>query len=243
MIMGYEYEQAKDYENLPVATAEISNDALPASVDWRTKGAVTPVKDQGQCDSGWAFSATGAVEGVVAINSGKLNSLSEQQLIDCTRGQGVAGYPVNEGCNGGSAPPAFVYITKKGGIASEANYPYTARDGMCKVATPVSKISGWGALPEGDEQALMEAVARQPVSVVVDDSGGFQAYHGGVFNGPCGATLNQPVLIVGYGEDAGIPYWIVKNSWGTNWGDHGYIRMARGKNLCGIADLATYPVN
>ena len=234
MVMGYEYEYARDYQDLPVAKAEISSNDLPSEVDWRTKGAVTPVKNQGQCDSGWAFSATGAVEGVVAIKTGTLRSLSEQQLVDCSGSTG------NRGCNGGDPAFAFKWIIKNEGISSESSYPYTARDGSCKQASSVSHISGLRTLGRpGDEQALQVLVAQQPVSAVVDASdSSFQSYHSGVFSGPCGKTPDQPVLIVGYTPT----YWIVKNSWGTSWGMNGYILIKRGKNLCGIADLATVPV-
>jgi cathepsin L len=235
MIMGYEYEHAKDYQDPPVASPETSNNDLPAEVDWRTKGVVTPVKNQGQCDSGWAFSATGAVESVVAIKTGSLKSLSEQQLVDCSGSYG------NYGCNGGSAPAAFKYIIGNGGIEGESSYPYTARDGRCRFRPEnvVARISGSSTLDlHGDEQALQALVAQQPVSVEVDASGGFRSYHGGVFSGPCGRTLDQPVLIVGYDQTS----WIVKNSWGTSWGMSGYILMERGKNLCGIAESASVPI-
>lgn len=231
IITGNEYEYAADYENLPVASPTVSSNALPSDVDWRSKGAVTHVKDQGQCGSAWAFSATGAVEGLGAISGKGLMSLSEQQLIDCS---GPVG---NQGCNGGSPARAFDWY-KAHGPASQSSYPYTARDGTCKNASAVlPPISRVVTIPKGDEQLLADHVAQQPVSVVVDASGGFQSYRGGVFNGPCGNVPDHPVLIVGYTPT----YWIVKNSWGTSWGDHGYIFMARGRNLCGIADFASAP--
>src|SRR5208337_2366363 len=225
------------YQDLPVAPAETSSNDLPTEVDWRTKGAVTPVKNQGQCNSGWAFSATGAVEGVVAINSGSLTSLSEQQLVDCSGSTG------NQGCQGGHPVDAFKWIIQNGGICSESSYPYTARDGSCKrTCTPVSHISRWLELRPRDEETLKAHVAEQPVSVEVDaSSSAFQNYKSGVFSGPCGETLNQPVLIVGYGETSGRPVWIVKNSWGASWGLNGYILMERGRNLCGIAETPVVP--
>ena len=209
----------------------VTGDPMVTDVDWRTKGAVTPVKNQGPCGSAWAFSATGALEGLGAISGKGLDNLSEQQLIDCSRSDG------NAGCNGGTPDRAFEW-DERHGPASEASYPYTARDGACKIANAVlPPIFRVVRIPQGDEQALAAAVAEQPVSVAVDASGGFQSYHGGVFQGPCGRVPNQDVLIVGFTPT----YWIVKNSWGTGWGASGYIFMARGKNLCGIADFASAP--
>jgi hypothetical protein len=231
MVVGNEYEYAADYENLPVAPEAVSSNALPTDVDWRDKGAVTHVKDQGQCGSAWAFSATGAMESLGFIWGKGLKDLSEQQLVDCS---GSAG---NHGCNGGEPTRAFEWY-KSHGPASQASYPYTARDGSCKAASAVlSPIAKVVTIPKGNEEALAAAVVVQPVSVLVDASGGFQSYHGGVFNGPCGATPDHAVLIVGYTPT----YWIVKNSWGTAWGMSGYIYLARGKNLCGIADFASVP--
>ena len=205
MITGNEYEYAADYAILPVAPAAITSNAVPSDVDWRAKGAVTPVKNQGQCGSGWAFSAAGAMEGLGAVSGKGLQNLSEQQLIDCDR--------INEGCNGRSPVKALDWY-KTHGPASQSSYPYTGRDGTCKNASAVlPTIREVITIPKGD-QALAERVAQQPVSVVVDASGAFQSYRSGVFNGPCGATPNQPVLIVGYTPT----YWIVKNSWGTSWG-------------------------
>lgn len=234
MIMGYEYEYARDYQDLPVAQAETSSNASPSDVDWRQKGAVTPVKNQGQCGASWAFSATGAVEGVVAIKAGGLKSLSEQQLVDCS---GVYG---NQGCNGGSPAAAFEYIAKRGGIAAESSYPYTARDGSCKQATSVSHISGLRRLPIGDERAIEEQVVQQPVSVVLRTGAWFNLYKSGVANPNCDQDppAFQDVLIVGYTPT----YWIVKNSYGTAWGNSGYLYLARGYNKCGIADFATVPI-
>jgi C1A family cysteine protease len=235
LITGYEYEYTSSYQDLPVATAETLSNDLPAAIDWRTKGAVTPIKNQGQCGSGWAFSATGAVEGIVAIKSGSLHSLSEQQLIDCSGSSG------NQGCNGGTPENAFKYIIRSGS-ASEASYPYTARDGSCKQATSVAHISGLLRLPPGDEETLKARVAQQPVSAVINVTG-LQNYTNGVASPNCeGAPPDfQDVLIVGYGESS-APYWIVKNSWGTSWGMSGYLLLKRGINKCGIADFATVPV-
>lgn len=200
--------------------------AAPASVDWRTKGAVTPVKNQGQCDSSWAFAATGAIEGHDAVLGRGLHSVSEQQLIDCSRSF------QNQGCNGGSAIDAFKYVISKG-IASEAAYPYTERDGVCKQATVVARIAGLADVQKGME-ALKEVVARQPVAAMVDATN-WSHYTGGTFSN-CGTNLNHYVLVVGYTGE----YWIVKNSWGAAWGNHGYIHLKMG-NTCGIAEMAVHP--
>jgi cathepsin L len=209
-----------------VVTAESLVAAEPANdVDWRDKGAVTPVKNQGQCGSCWAFSATGIVEGW-SFTSGKgLQSLSEQQLVDC------AGSTGNQGCNGGWHDKAVDYLAGVGSCL-ETDYPYTGRDGSCKktckaVVTPNKSQMG------KTEADLAKNIEVGPVGVAVDASGGFQSYHSGVFNGPCGTQLNHAILAVGYGSTPS-KYWIVKNSWGTTWGNKGYIFMAQGKNLCGI---------
>jgi C1A family cysteine protease len=201
--------------------------ATPASVDWRVKGAVTPVKNQGMCDAGWAFAATGAIEGHNAINGRGLPSLSEQQLVDCS------GSYHNHGCNGGSAIDAFKFVIANKGITSESAYPYRARDGICKAATSVSRITGQAEVQKGVE-ALQAAVARQPVAAMVDATN-WSAYRGGILSN-CGTNLNHYVLIVGYTSE----YWIVKNSWGTGWGIGGYIHLKMG-NTCGIAEVASYP--
>jgi C1A family cysteine protease len=205
--------------------------------DWKSQGAVTPVKNQGQCGSCWAFSATGAIEGAWKIKSGSLVSLSEQQLVDC------AGSTGNQGCNGGLMDRAFEWVIKNGGICSEAAYPYTARGGACaKTCSPVAKLTGYKDIPQGSEAALMTALRAQPVSVAVEaDKQAFQFYSSGVLDDTsCGARLNHGILATGYGTQT-KQYWNVKNSWGTGWGESGYIRMVRGKNQCGIASMASFP--
>jgi C1A family cysteine protease len=210
-----------------------------ASVNWVTKGAVTPVKDQGQCGSCWAFSATGGIEGAVFVAGKGLTSVAEQQLVDCAGTQG------NQGCNGGLMDYAFQYVIKNGGIGSEASYKYTARDGTCKKVPSVSTIKSFTDVAAGDEAALMVAVNTQPISIAIEaDQACFQFYQSGVLDdASCGTNLDHGVLLAGYDTDAasGKDYWLVKNSWGSSWGDKGYIKFVRGKNQCGLTLAASYP--
>ncbi|KAF7806001.1 vignain [Senna tora] len=216
---------------------------LPASIDWRKKGAVTPVKNQGQCGSCWAFSTVAAVEGINKIKTGKLVSLSEQELVDCdTGGQ-------NAGCNGGLMEYAFEFIKQNGGLTTEDNYPYTAEAGECQQQNEMAvTIDGHGNVPANSEEALRKAVANQPVSVAIDaGSHDFQFYSEGVFTGECSTELNHGVAAVGYGTTTdGTKYWIVKNSWGAEWGESGFVRIERGISeeggRCGIAMEASYPI-
>ncbi|KAE9599928.1 hypothetical protein Lal_00045848 [Lupinus albus] len=217
---------------------------IPVALDWRKRGAVTPIKDQGQCGSCWAFSTVAATEGIHQLSSGKLVSLAEQELVDCdTKG-------LDHGCEGGYMEEGFEFIIKNGGITSEANYPYTGFDGTCnpkKEASHVVTIKGYEKVPSNSEVALLKSVANQPVSVSVDAGGNFQFYSSGIFEGECGTELDHGVTIVGYGiGDDGTKYWLVKNSWGTSWGEQGYIRMKRDiiakEGMCGIAMDASYPI-
>jgi len=229
--------RSKSLQSLPFPN--ITGD-IPASVDWVTKGAVTPVKNQQQCGSCWAFSTTGSVEGAYFVASGKLESLSEEDLVQCDHNG-------DQGCNGGLMDNAFEFIQKNGGICSEQAYPYTSgggQTGQCKAGcSPVVTLSGHVDVPTKDEDALKKAVSQNPVSVAIEaDKSAFQLYKGGVLDSPaCGTQLDHGVLIVGYGTDGGKDYWKVKNSWGATWGENGYLRMARGKNMCGIATQPSYP--
>ncbi len=218
--------------------------ANPASVDWTTKGAVTPVKNQEQCGSCWAFSTTGSVEGAWFLSKGSLVSLSEQQLVDCSDAEG------NQGCNGGLMDQAFQYIIDNKGITTEAAYPYTATDGTCvaKGKPVAATLSGYKDVAANNELALETAIVQQPVSVAVEaDQSVFQFYSGGVMDSACGTQLDHGVLAVGYGTDTGKEYYKVKNSWGADWGEKGYIRLGRGAKFnpsgqCGIQMVASYPV-
>ncbi|KAG7153917.1 digestive cysteine proteinase 2 [Homarus americanus] len=212
-------------------------------VDWRTKGAVTPVKDQGQCGSCWAFSTTGSLEGQHFLKTGSLISLAEQQLVDCSRPYGP------QGCNGGWMNDAFDYIKANNGIDTEAAYPYEARDGSCRFDSNsvAATCSGHTNIASGSETGLQQAVRDiGPISVTIDAAhSSFQFYSSGVYYEPsCSPSyLDHAVLAVGYGSEGGQDFWLVKNSWATSWGDAGYIKMSRNRNNnCGIATVASYPL-
>ncbi|XP_026366398.1 pro-cathepsin H isoform X1 [Ursus americanus] len=216
----------------------------PPFVDWRKKGKfVSPVKNQGGCGSCWTFSTTGALESAIAIKTGKLLSLAEQQLVDCAQDFN------NHGCQGGLPSQAFEYIRYNKGIMGEDSYPYKGQDGDCKFqpSKAIAFVKDVANITINDERAMVEAVALyNPVSFAFEVTSDFMMYRKGVYSSTsCHKTpdkVNHAVLAVGYGEQNGIPYWIVKNSWGPQWGMNGYFLIERGKNMCGLAACASYPI-
>jgi cathepsin L len=240
-------ERVKMVEQTPVELT------APTSIDWTNyngKSYVTPVKNQGQCGSCWAFSTTGSIESRSAIKNSQTGSaittLSEQQLVDCSGSYG------NQGCNGGLMDDAFKYVEASGGLCSESEYPYTAKDGTCKSSscgTKYDPITSYTDVTHDSETALMNAVADGPVSIAIEaDQSAFQFYSSGVLDGRCGTRLDHGVLAVGYGTTGSEEYWKVKNSWGTSWGMQGYVLICKacGKNgnegECGILMEPSFPV-
>jgi C1A family cysteine protease len=244
-------EYLSDY--LTPQTAQVSegvphevafNVTYPYSLDWRMKGFVTEVKDQGTCSSSWAFSATGALEGQLYKATRQQISLSEQQLLDCSINFG------NKGCSGGVSTNAFMYVNRCGGICRESAYPYLGYVYYCADQHCSSTVTcaGFSTLPSGSENSLLDAVYNiGPISVTVDASSiQFQYYTSGIYcDTSCSqSNLNHAMLVVGYGTDesTGVDYWIIKNSWGRSWGSNGYMKMIRNKNMCGVATAASYPI-
>jgi C1A family cysteine protease len=236
------YLKTKDLsETSHIPRPELSLEAINATVDWRTEGVLTEVKNQGQCGSCWAFSATGAMEAAwVIFNKKPLVSLSEQQLVSCSKGQ-------NQGCDGGFAVYAMDYVASNGGINSEAAYPYLGKDATCNATLQeevVAYVNNTAGVPTGNYIALMASVQRQPTSTGVEANIQWMFYHSGIITQGCGMNINHDTLAVGYDSTAAVPYWIVKNSWGTDWGIKGYIQigMSAGVGVCAINLDAYYPI-
>ncbi len=207
---------------------------IPESWDWRQFSVVNPVKDQKQCGSCWAFSGISVIESAYAIQHKKLYNLSEQQLVDCSSR--------DSGCNGGLMDNVFTYATQTALCESTA-YPYTAQDGQCHVCEGKVRVKDYVDIYSQNEEDILKALLKQPISVAIEaDETQFQFYHHGVLDGECGTNLDHGVVLVGYGTENGKDYWIVRNSWGPHWGDEGYIKLRRGKNMCGIAMQASYPI-
>jgi C1A family cysteine protease len=222
------------------------------SVDWVAKGAVTPVKNQGQCGSCWSFSTTGAIEGRSVISNGQVTGtpipLSEQDLVDCDS--------TDSGCNGGLMDYAFEFVKTNGGLCSEAEYAYTARQArQCQEdgCTKYGQITGYQDVTQKSTSDLEAAVCEGPVSIAIEaDQSSFQLYNGGVLTSKCGSNLDHGVLLVGMGTDGADKYWKVKNSWGASWGEQGYIRLCRDcdancgflgrcSGQCGLLQSASFP--
>jgi len=230
--------------NWPIAKevpSEVINN-LPTSFDWRTKGAVTDVKDQGSCGSCWAFSATGNIEGQWFLSGHKLMSLSEQNLVDCDHECTTFEdqQSCDSGCDGGLQPNAYTYVIKNKGIDSEDAYPYQGVDGTCNFTSSNigAKISNFTMISSDEDQMAAYLVQNGPIAIAANAEE-WQFYFGGVFYIPCATSLDHGILIVGYGVETDIfdqtmPFWIVKNSWGESWGESGYIRIERGAGKCGL---------
>ncbi len=236
------YRNSQKTRSCKTFQSSTNTSVLPDSVDWRDHNVVTPVKDQGQCGSCWSFSATGAMEGAWAIRSGSLVSLSEQQLIDCSKSYG------DFGCNGGEMDSAFRYAIDYD-MCAEKEDPYQAEVDTCIECEASVTFSTCVDVTSNNQKHLKEAVAQGPVSVAIEaDTAAFQFYSSGIINNEaCGTNLDHGVLIVGYGEEEGQMYWLVKNSWSASWGDQGYVKILRTDSendpgVCGIAMQPSYPV-
>jgi hypothetical protein len=237
------------FQDKPVAVYNKELSAVPESVDWTKLGAVTPVKDQGQCGSCWSFSTTGALEGAFFIKNGVLQSFSEQQLVDCDNFRNGG---KDHGCKGGLMDNAFSWISKNGGLCKESDYPYvsgtTKKEGDCLTKCSLvkgSSVKSFVDVEPSNDNAFVTALSKTPLAVAIEaDQREFQLYKSGIFTGTCGTKLDHGVLAVGFSKD----YYLVKNSWSESWGSDGYIKLARGQQYnngdgqCGILMSASYPV-
>jgi C1A family cysteine protease len=234
--LGYNHDPNRVRENVKYLNASEAPEGT--SWDWRKKGAVSPVKDQGSCGSCYTFSSAAALEGTYFINKGSLIELSSQQLLDCTSSQG------NQGCNGGLMDNCFKYTQSKG-IMKLSDYTYKGKAGTCAYSASkvVYKNTAYTDVPANDFTQLRVAVKKQPTSVAVEaDNDAFKLYKSGIISDNCGTELDHAILAVGYGSG----FWIVKNSWGASWGEEGYVRIASGSQndgagVCGINSVCSYP--
>lgn len=247
-LIGFNYNRKMIQSNIISTEWKDSLISLPASVDWRSKGAVTPVKDQQSCGSCWSFSTTGALEGAFAIKTGNLVSFSEQELVDCDY---IKNGGSSLGCNGGDMASAMKWIGKNNGLCSESSYPYvsgeTHTNGPCQHTcsnVAGSDVISVSSVPPKSESAMMSALVKNPVSVAIEaDQSSFQLYKSGVFTGACGTNLDHGVLLVGYDSES----WIMKNSWSSDWGEGGFMRMGRGNyndgaGQCGVLLDGVFPI-
>jgi C1A family cysteine protease len=232
---GYDANAVKD---IPITVLPTSN--LPSSVNWTAAGAVTDVKNQGDCGSCWSFSTCGSMEGLNAIKNDQLVSLSEAQLMDCSWFYG------NKACDGGSMVAALEYSAKRG-LMNDTVYPYTGKTSiLCKYKEDEVqfKNSGHTMVTPNSVEQLMAATVQQPISIAVEaNQASWQNYKSGVITSGCGQQLDHGVLVVGYGEtEKNVSYWLVKNSWGVTWGMEGYLMIEKsGANICGVLSQPVYP--
>lgn len=241
--LGYEAQTTETGLGTPFKSSRSETNPLPETIDWRKEGATTPVKDQARCGSCWAFAATGAMETAYFLQYGELVNLSEQQLIDCSKRYG------NHGCSGGLPDFAFKYV-KDHGLVTEDEYPYAAKDQRCKTqqtVDPAIQLKGFKDIASQKYEDLLEAVGEGSVAIGVHAQN-FMMYKSGIFrDDKCAQQgLNHGIVLVGYGEENGEKYWIIRNSWGTKWGEAGYGRFYRddhdGPQTCGLDLAASMPI-
>jgi len=239
-IKGINAEQQEDKQD--ASNFELQGQNPADTVDWRDKGCLNAVQDQGQCGCCYAFSAVCGIEAQFYLKYGKLVKLSEQNVVDCSSKYG------NQGGNGGTMDNVFRYVKANGGIDTEQSYPYMAKAGHCSFnpANSAATVSGFTDIPQGDENALTQAIGTiGPVCIGIDASQkSFQLYQSGIYyDEKCSQTPDHAVVAVGYGSENGQDYYIVRNSWGTTWGEQGYVKMARNRDdAAGIASMASYPI-
>jgi cathepsin F/cysteine peptidase B len=236
--LGFRHSNATALKHRRSTFMGTPNAAPSPTADWRNKGAVTPVKNQGQCGSCWSFSATGNMEGQWFLAGNSLTGLSEEELVQCSKNGGDAG------CQGGLMDNAFDWVVTNGGIAAESVYPYKSGDGItgtCNNAllkNYAAHVTGHTDIAK-NENTMEEFVSTSgPLSIGVDALS-WQFYLGGIMRYCLGKQLDHGVLIVGYDTTHTPPYWIIKNSWGATWGENGYIRVAKGHNECGLTQAAS----